>query len=202
MSNLEVRVSFHLQSRAAGGGEVDLSGTQRVVAVPLGDDDTPGGIVAWPNPAGAAIVLLAVRLRQTAAVADPLAASVGVGATATSAPGDADYAEIAGTTFVAADGLPAAIVEIMSPRIIPAGGYLLIARGAADYAGAGPPLANAPVGTYSFGTSYHDTSADTYYRMTGIGDPVDGNVDYTWTPVTYSAAGLGGFAYLYWHPAA
>lgn len=192
-------------SKSASGdivSEMALGRAQRVEKIALGDADTPGGIVAWPNPAGAEIMISAVRLRQTAAVADPIQASVGVGDTATSAPGDPDYADLGGAALVAAGDLPAEIVGPTSLTIIPAGGYVLIARGAPDYAGAGPPPANAPANDYSLGTSYHDTTADTYYRVTAIGVPVDGNVDYTWTPIAYSAAGLEGVAYIYWHAAA
>jgi hypothetical protein len=71
MNDLEVRVGFHLQSRAAGGGGVDLSGTQRAVAVPLGDGDTPGGIAAWPNPEGAEIIVTALILRVDTAPTTP-----------------------------------------------------------------------------------------------------------------------------------
>jgi hypothetical protein len=71
MSNLEVRVSFHLQSRAAGGGEVDLSGTQRVVAVPLGNADTAGGVLSWVNPAGVDIIVAAMLIVPSAQPTDP-----------------------------------------------------------------------------------------------------------------------------------
>jgi hypothetical protein len=116
MSNLEVRVSFHLQSRAAGGGEVDLSGTQRVVAVPLGDADTPGGIVSWVNPAGVDIVIARLLALVTAT---PTAPGLTVDLTAGA------EAIITANGFMASSASPRYLYEFEQAVIILAAGETL-----------------------------------------------------------------------------
>lgn len=185
-------------------GDTILARALHVEKLVLGHLDTPGGILAWVNPAGADIVITAVTVRVTAIPSGSAAtAEFTIAPSAGTDPADPASVVVANTSINEVVGVGGQLDVAFTSVILAAGSVLRLSRYAGT-SGAGAPPATGPTGQYAPGLSvYRNTTTGAFSLLVSATPNVDGiNDDLVWALDPDGAAGLAGFAYISWHKAA
>jgi hypothetical protein len=179
-----------------------------VVKLPLGDGDAAGGILAWQNPEGVAIVVTALRSRITTAPPERLEFAWGTYNTSRIDAVDQLADPLTGDTQHGGFGPPTVgLHDANTVAVVADGGWLLASAipfaALVDLAAEPSGLDTETEWLAAFGTpatpgnTYRNTLDGQLYIITAYDE---GTGAITWNPIDDpSVAGESGYAYVYYH---